>query len=218
MTYQAAIFDMDGLLLDTERLYIELCSQLARDRGYEIPKAAFLEAIGRDDRDACRIFHRHLGEDFPIEVIRSHMPEAIQRYVETKGAPIKLYATEILTQLHEAGIPIAIATSTAQDNARFRIQSAGWEALFETFAFGNEVQEGKPAPYIFLLAAQRLGADPSKCVVLEDSPYGIRAAHRAGMTPIWVPDLLTPEGFPEEAAMAHCIVPSLKEACEMILS
>ncbi len=217
MVYQAAIFDMDGLLLDTERLYIELGTQLGKDMGYSLPLSPFLESIGRDSRDAARIFLSYMGEDFPIDALRSQMRSRMSEAIRERGAPRKPYATEILTRLHEAGMPIAIATSTGRDEARFRIESAGWTGLFETFAFGDEVSHGKPEPDIFLLAASRLGAEPEHCVVLEDSPYGLRAARRAGMTSIWVPDLLTPESFPEDRANADFIVGSLREACDIIM-
>lgn len=218
MKYQAVIFDMDGLLLDTELLYIELCEELTAELGYPLPREAFIKCIGRDDRDSAVVFRSYAGEDFPAEYVRTEMVGRIQRAIEMRGAPTKPGATEILTRLHEAGIPTSIATSTYRDSAEFRIASAGWTGLFDTFTFGNEVKVGKPAPDVFLLAASRLGAEPSRCVVLEDSFNGLRAARAAGMTSVWVPDLLTAQTNPEIVPYADHIVKDLYEACELLFA
>lgn len=213
--YDAVLFDMDGLLLDTERLAIEAWIAVSREAGYELTMPVMLETLGRNEQDTRDIIVAHAGPDFPAAALKTAKRAAMRRRMEEEGMPTKPGADFILAALHEAGIPTALATSTDRERALWRLDRCGWTDLFAALAFGDEVPSGKPAPDIFLLAARRLGAQPRRCAVLEDSPGGLRAARAAGMTAIFIPDMKAPDD--ELTRLSHFIFPDLFSAARHIL-
>lgn len=216
--FRAVIFDMDGLLLDSERIAREAWKQAGMASGYEISDAVYLQVVGRTVPDAKRIFTTLLGADFPFEQVRQLRLQFGDDYIAEHGLPQKPGAEELLTMLGALGIPRAVATSTARDEAWRRLRLAGLAQHFGVLCGGDDILRGKPEPDLFLETAARLGVQPPECVVLEDSEYGLQAARHAGMTPILVPDLKPPN--PDTRALAHAVFASLhdvKAAMEAVL-
>jgi HAD superfamily hydrolase (TIGR01509 family) len=209
----AVIFDMDGLMLDTERPVIDLWLQAARSRNREISAETVLRTIGVDERTTRGIFRETYGEAFPYEAVREELSRLIHRHTETEGIPLKPGLLVMLDKLERLEIPFAVATSTKRESALRKLEQAGVRDRFSTLACGDEVSRGKPAPDIFLLAAERLGRFPASCVGFEDSPAGLQGLAAAGIRSVFIKDLLEP---PEETlAGVWRRYASLAEAAEL---
>jgi len=183
----AVIFDMDGLMLDTEVLYRQVWRQAASELGYVLSHESYLGFVGRRAADCHEVFRATFGTDFPLSHFLARGETLYQEHIHQYGVPRKTGLLELLDDLDERGTPKAVATSTERTNA---LKHLGPLAdRFNSITTGDEVQEGKPAPDIFLLAAERLQVPPPQCLVLEDSEAGIAAATTAGMPCIMVPDL-----------------------------
>lgn len=188
----AAIFDMDGLLFDTERLCCEAWRTVSAAAGHEIPESVFLACVGRNNRDTRELVMQACGPDFPYDDFNRDAREWMLARMSEKGPPEKPGIRTLFDFLRARNIPLALATSTGEKSARWMIERAGLTGYFSAFAFGSEVERGKPAPDIFLLAASRLGGVSAEaCVVFEDSPAGLKAAFEAGMAPVFVPDMVS---------------------------
>lgn len=189
---QAVIFDMDGLMLDTERLAPQAWSDAARAVGVDFDMAILPTMIGRNFAD-CRalVIERH-GPAFPTDELMGAWHTAYDAIVARDGIALKPGLLPLLEWLEGEAIPKGVATSTRRDRARAKLEQTGIAGRFAALTGGDEIARGKPAPDIFLLAAQRMGHAPAGIVVLEDSEPGVRAALAAGMTPIMVPDLAPP--------------------------
>jgi HAD superfamily hydrolase (TIGR01509 family) len=208
------IFDMDGLLLDTERIARIAWQETARRAGHEMPDALFALMIGRSKRDSGELMRARLGPDFEFEKIHAATALLFEEIVERDGLPLKAGARELLDHLAARQTPLAVATSTRNPVAARRLEQLGLLRYFSVLVTGDQVTHGKPAPDIYRLAAQRLGVDPAASFALEDSHAGIRSAHGAGLKVIMVPDLLPPT--PEIAALTHAIVPTLHAARDIL--
>jgi HAD superfamily hydrolase (TIGR01509 family) len=199
---------MDGLMLDTERLAIPAWQDAKDAVGVDFDMSLLDAMVGRNYQD-CRamILERH-GEAFPTDRLMEAWHVAYDAIVERDGIAIKHGLVELLDWLEDVGLPKAVATSTRRSRAIPKLASAGLASRFGALVGGDEVARGKPAPDIFLLAAERLGASPSSCLVLEDSAPGVRAALAAGMTPIMVPDRHAPP--PDILAADTLVLPTLE--------
>ena len=213
MSVTAVVFDMDGLMFDTERLARDAWRRAMAERGYELSDEVYLPAIGRTVDGACRHFAQALGPDLPIAEIEAAKAAYLLELLEP-APPMKPGLSALLDGLDELRLPTAVASSTARAEVERRLDSVGLLGRFAATAGGDEVARGKPAPELFLLACDRLGMQPSGCVVLEDSEAGVRAAAAAGMVPVIVPDLVQPS--PAALALASAVVPSLREALAVV--
>jgi HAD superfamily hydrolase (TIGR01509 family) len=213
LRYQAVIFDMDGLMLDTERIAMITCRRAAEDFGYVIADELYVQVIGHTVEDTCQIFCGALGADFPFDEIRKRRLAYTEEYIHRYGLPKKPGLIEVLELLQDCAVPKAVATSTRREEAWHRLSVADLLHCFDAIVGGDEVVHGKPAPDLFLLAADRLKITPAACIVLEDSEAGIRAARAAGMAPILVPDLKQPSD--EVKALAYRMYPSLHEVRDL---
>jgi HAD superfamily hydrolase (TIGR01509 family) len=217
MKFQAAIFDMDGLLLDSERIYGAAWADTAREMSIPLTQEMIHATIGMNAKVSEQYMKGCLGEDFDFHTFHEAARHLTYRRLEEEGIPLKPYAAEILQWLTSGGWRLALATSTREHVARHLLKSRGLIGYFDTLCFGSQVERGKPYPDIFLLAARRLGVKPEECVVLEDSPNGIAAAHAAGMTSLWIPDQITPQERPDTAQTADYLFASLEEAGQWLL-
>jgi len=192
---RAVVFDMDGLMLDTERLDRDLWRAAVRRRALDIPDSLHARLVGRRAVDAEAILRAHFGGAFPLEEIKAEVQVRWEAIAAGPGLPRKPGLEALLLHLEQARIPKAVATSTARGKALVSLGPLA--ARFQALACGDEVREGKPAPEIFELAARRLGLAVEDCLALEDSPAGVAAARSARMSVIMIPDLVAPAEPPE---------------------
>jgi len=209
----AVIFDMDGLMIDSERVSIACWAQAAHELALPLADDFWLRFVGLGDRDCERLLLQHIDAgQVPALFARCHdLYEARTQ----EGLPLRPGILDLLQLLHDHGIARAVATSTRQPRASRKLAAAGLLPFFEVVVTSSDVAHPKPAPDIYLLAAQKLGKDPARCLALEDSPAGIRAAVGAGMTAIQVPDLVHPDD--DLRALGHRIVDSLADAHTLLL-
>ena len=187
---KGAIFDMDGLLFDTERLFRDSWIEMAKQFG-QIPQPDFPAAVAGTSGEGMRdVIHRY----YPGVDARAFQEGCIARTAEIirQGPPEKPGMREILDFFQERGIRIAVASSSSREMILNNLHRAEIEFYFDVIVSGDEVSRGKPEPDIFLLAAQKLGCAPEDCYVFEDGLNGVRAGIAAGCTAIMIPDLFPP--------------------------
>lgn len=189
---RAVIFDMDGLMLDTEPLAARAWRDAAGALGIAFDHAVTPRLIGRNFADCQVLIRAHHGEAYPVDALMQGWHVAYDAIVAREGIAIKAGLLGLLDWLEDRDVAKAVATSTRRSRALAKLAQVALVERFATVVGGDEVARGKPAPDIFLAAAARLGVAPGDCVVLEDSEPGVRAALAGGMTPIMVPDLLPP--------------------------
>ena len=187
------IFDMDGLMTDTERLYIDLWCQILREQGMEEHREVVTRCIGMDHGKMRAYIKNTLGEDFDYLSVLGEVGKRSERYCRENGIPVKPGLYELLDYLDANGIPYAVATSSRGEGARSKLLKIGVLSRLHGLITGDMVEKGKPDPEIFVRAAQSLRLPPESCLVLEDSPHGILAAHGAGCLPMMIPDLWQPD-------------------------
>lgn len=203
----AVLFDMDGLMLDSERAITDCLAQAAGEGGHDLPHALWLSMVGTGSDECRRRLVERLGEA-PADALLDRAHALYDARVEA-GVPHRPGLVALLDWLQAQRLPRAVATSTERSLALRKLRTAGLLDRFDAVCSASEVASPKPAPDVYLLAAQRLGVAPAQCLVLEDSPTGVRAALAAGMTVIQVPDLLAPDA--QVRALGHRIVASLVE-------
>jgi len=216
MIYTAVIFDMDGVLIDSEPI-IRTAAQLA---AIEIDRAVtdqfYASVIGLPSVQVEAAFMHEFGDDFPLADYRLRFERCYRRVVESRGLAPKPGIPALLDALIACEIPIAVATSTRAENADAALAAAGLIDRLPVRVTGDQVQRGKPAPDIFLLAAGRIGVAPQYCVAVEDSDVGARAAVAAGMYTLLVPDLKSPSA--ELIGLVGDVYPSMPAAAARILN
>ena len=203
------IFDMDGLILDTERVARIAWQEAALLYGHTMSDILFATLIGRTHQASIELVREAFGPAFDFESASHKCNELFENYVEKNGLPVKPGVRELLEALAERKIPVAVATSTRDSNARLRLEQVGLLGYFSVLVGGNEVTHGKPEPDIYLEAIRRLGIDAAASYALEDSHAGVRSARAAGLNVIMVPDIVPPT--PEIAALTVLVAPSLDD-------
>jgi HAD superfamily hydrolase (TIGR01509 family) len=210
---QAVIFDMDGVLLDTEPISKRAWLRALEAWDATLSDEVYLRLVGRTVTDTTRILAEALRPDLPLPEVRARKDAIFEKIIAEEGIPLKPGAVALLDYLERESYPKAVASSTPKAGVLQRLAMTGLRERFPVIIGGDEVRRGKPSPDIFLAAAERLGIAPDGCWVLEDSEYGIAAAHAAGMTPIMIPDLKPPSA--ETAALAYRVLPSLADVQAM---
>ena len=207
MQYQAVVFDMDGVIFDTERLVIEFWKEVAKRHNIPNVEHTCIQCLGTNRVRTREIFLENYGADFPFDPYRAEVTELFNTHYKGVPLPTKPGVRELLSYLQEQDIKVGLASSTAQHLVRDEIGTAGLLPYFQTLVCGDMVEHSKPAPDIFLKACEILNADPTKSIAIEDSFNGIRSAHCAGMSPIMVPDQVQPTD--EIRTLAFHVMPSL---------
>lgn len=197
----AVICDMDGLLLDSERVSFVAMQRACSEIGLQFELEHYVELIGLPPKGSKAKLIDLFGNDFPYDLIRKQELRYKDEYVTTNGMPLRPGVVEFLETLSAKNIKLGVATSTFRDRAEHDLTITGLRHFFEKITCGDEVENGKPAPDIYLEAAKRLDVSPLECIVFEDSEAGIRAASAAGMKPVWIPDLK-----PASVELMHLVV------------
>jgi beta-phosphoglucomutase len=199
---KAVIFDLDGLILDSEIIYRKAWKQAAEDLGYCMNDEQYLRFLGLREVDCEMTLVETYGSSFPLTDFLIRSDKLSQEYLKKHGITIKPGVHELLNFLDARSIMTAIASSTGRDNILSALGSLA--GRFDVIVTGEDVTAGKPAPDILLLCARLLKAEPRDCVVLEDSGVGVQAAHAAGMPVIIVPDLSQPSAHTVAKAASVC--------------
>ena len=192
---RGVIFDMDGLMFDTERLATVLWNQVGDELRIDMTEE-FLDSFRGQNPTAIRnAFLQRFGREFDFDGCMGRKDELQHRYIEEKGVPLKEGLPELLEYLKGQDIRMAVATSTQQSLAEKMLKIAGVYEYFDAVAYGNKVKRSKPFPDIFQKAAEDLGVPMRECLVLEDSISGVQAGKAAGSYIIHIPDVVV---VPEE--------------------
>ncbi len=196
----AVIFDMDGLMFDTEKLG-ETCWEKAGEKfGYNISREIYKKVTGLNLAKSKEIFLKYHGKDFPFDIIRNERIRLANEKIISRGVPVKTGLFDLLDFLKSAKIKTGLASSTEKQRVYLLLDQSKTKDYFHAITCGDEVTKGKPDPEIFLTTCVKLRTEPERCIVLEDSVHGIEAAFRAGMLPIMVPDTIQPDDRIKEKA------------------
>lgn len=190
---KAVVFDMDGVLFDTEIVCMKAWMAVAGKNGMPDMEEVFPKCIGLNSNDSRQIVMKAYGEDFDYPRFRQEAADWFQAYMKENGLPIKPGVPEILRWLKDAGYTVGLASSTRSSSVFSHLEQSGFRDYFQTVVTGDMVEHSKPRPDIYLLACRALGVEPEQAYAIEDSPNGIRSAHAAGMRPIMVPDMIAPD-------------------------
>ncbi len=183
---------MDGVILDSEKLYVRFWCEAGRFYGYPLEEFHALSIRSMARPYAVERLKGFFGENFDYDSVRNKRVELMDAYVEKNGIDTKSGAEELLRYLKENGIKTALATATPADRAKRYLEMVGLLEYFDEVCSARMVKNGKPAPDIYLYAAERLKLNPAECIALEDSPNGIRSASAAGCKTVMIPDLDQP--------------------------
>lgn len=186
---KAILFDMDGVIFDTERIYLEDWTKVFEMYGYKMIKEIYISVMGTGREAVKKTFKNQFGQDLPIDKMYIDKDALLFEAIENNKIPLKNGAIEILDFLRDNGYKIALATSAKRERLEKQLQGACIKEKFDAIVCGDDVSNSKPNPEIFLKAAQKLLVEPKDCIVIEDSPAGIKAAYNAGMIGFHVEDL-----------------------------
>ncbi|TEV21007.1 HAD family hydrolase [Burkholderia cepacia] len=216
MTFSAALFDMDGLLVDSERTIMNTWIDVSNAHGVTLTTADYLQIVGRSFAEGQVILARLIGNPDTFDAVRTRVREQLAAPEPHPKFPLKPGAFALLDALAQAGIPCAVASSSASEVIRARLDAVGVLPFFRAIAGGDEVARGKPAPAVSRLAAERRAVPAHACVAFEDSDFGAQSAAGAGASVVTVPDLKAPT--PEIVALSLHVLASLDDALALVPS
>ena len=215
MSIKAVLFDMDGLMVDTESLATEAFIHSAKKQGYDMTKEETLLVLGFTTKSIYDFWGNYFKNS---DVSGKQLVDDHYKYIEnilfTTGPRKMPYIEELLKYLKESNYKVAVASSSNMNHIINNMEKTGLKKYIDEFASGAEVENGKPAPDVFLLAAERLGVKPEECLVLEDSKAGVIAGSAAGSKVIMVPDMFKPDDECREKA--YKIVGNLGEVIKLL--
>ncbi len=186
----AVIFDMDGVIFDSERLVLTCWEKLGEKYRIEGVREVFIPCIGTNEKKTREIVLAHYGEQFPYDEFRKEASRLFHEIADRDGLPVKKGVRELLQYLQEKEVLLGLASSTRLKTVAEELKQAGLYDYFRVVMGGDQLKNSKPEPDIYLMTCEKMGIPPEKGYAVEDSYNGIRAAYRAGMRPIMVPDML----------------------------
>lgn len=189
---ELVIFDMDGLMFDTEKLIFISWKESCKKYKQNISDDIFIESIGLSRKKTIEVYKKYYDVSFPYKGIVNETARIFENHIRSEGVPLKEGLLELLEYNKKKQLKMALATSTKRDRTELMLNLSGTVKYFDLAVCGDEIANGKPDPEIFLETAKRLNCRPENCIVLEDSKNGIIAANKAGMLPIMVPDIIKP--------------------------
>ena len=208
----AVIFDMDGVIFDSERLCLECWEQLAQEHGFVGMQKAFLKCTGTTVEETRRIMLEHFGEAFDYDGFARQASVLFHKIEEEQGLPMKPGVVELLEMLQKENIPVGLASSTRLQTVERQLKAAGIYDFFQVVIGGDQLKKSKPEPDIYLMACKEMKVSPENAYAIEDSFNGIRSACAAGMKAIMVPDLVAPdEEMKEKSTLIVTDLLQLKE-------
>ena len=209
MKYKAVIFDMDGVIFDSERLVLEGWQEIAAKYGIKGMEEVLPRCLGVNAQATREIFREYYGQDFPYDEYTKEASALFHSRYGNGKLPLKPGVKELLSYLKENGYLVGLASSTRQAIVEQEIRDAGLMPYFDNLVCGDMLKRSKPEPDIYLKACENLDVEPRMAVAVEDSYNGIRSAKRAGMVPVMVPDMVQPDE--EMRSLAHKICKDLFE-------
>lgn len=215
MKIKAVIFDMDGIIIDTEPLLAKYWCQAAREFGFPMEYSHALNLRSCSEKYASPYLKETFGKNFDYKTVRARRKELMNEDIEKNGLVKKKGVDELLDYLDGTKLIKAVATATDLERAEKYLRLIGLYHRFDTICCGSMVKNGKPDPDIYLLAAEKIGVAPQSCIALEDSPNGISSAHAAGMYPIMIPDLTQPDEELSKLLFKKC--DSLSEVRDVLI-
>ena len=215
MDIRGIVFDMDGLMFDTERLSVEGWKHAGRTLGVEVTTEMVTQTFGFDQKGTKQVWLQRLGQDEEKAERMYALRIAYQQdYIEHNGIPVKRGLRELLQYLKGKNYAITIASSSDEKKIRGYLEATGLSSYFGEIVGGNRIRRCKPYPDIYQLAAEVLRLPPGQCMALEDSIAGIRSAYAAGMVPVMIPDMAAPSE--EIRQMAYAVLSSLEEVAGLL--
>lgn len=189
----AVIFDMDGVLIDTEKYLVRYWVQAGREAGFDVRPEHGLLMRSLAGKFAGPLLKEIFGEDFDYPAVRARRKELMARHIAEHGLEKKPFVDETLDELRSMGIKTAVATATDRERAQKYLTQIGIRDKFDKIICADMVENGKPRPDIYLYACRQIGEVPQNCMAVEDSPNGVRSAAAAGLVTVMVPDLTQPD-------------------------
>lgn len=211
---KAVIFDMDGLMINSERVTFEGYVKVMAEKGYTITEEFYKKLLGKTLKTAYELFFQEYGNEFPMDEVLEQVHKYVADVFENDGVPLKKGLLELLQYLKSNNYLTIVATSSTRVRVDHILELANITQYFNDSICGDEVTHGKPNPEVFLRACQKLGVEPSEAIVLEDSEAGIQAASSANIPVICIPDMKYPE--PEYEKMTTQILNSLDQIIEYL--
>lgn len=195
---KAIIFDMDGLMIDSERVTFECYQERLKDMNLTMDEEFYKTLLGKPIKGIYQRFYDVYGNDFPIENVIQDVHQLMAERFETEGVPVKKGLVELLHYLKDNNYKTIVATSSNRDRVDKILAQAKITEFFDDSICGDEVTKGKPNPEVFLKSCQKLGVNVNEAIVLEDSEAGIQASYDANIKVICIPDMKYPEKQYEE--------------------
>ncbi|MFT8409976.1 MAG: HAD family phosphatase [Schleiferilactobacillus perolens] len=213
-TYNGVIFDMDGVLVDSERLYLKANLAAGEAQGLTLTAADYAPLAGTTNATARAFYQKYFPGDRAQEFLDDTYA-LVDEYVAAGDLRPKPGVAKLLETLQKAGIPLAVGSSNYHTMVHRFLAKIGITDRFSAIVTGDDVAHGKPAPDIFLAAAKALDIDPTRALVVEDSVNGIQAALNAEMTPVLIPDLRSAEQVVQEVGRPILVAPDLLHIAEL---
>ena len=196
--FKAIIFDMDGLMIDSERVTFECYQERLKDMNLTMDEEFYKTLLGKPIKGIYQRFYDVYGNDFPIQNVIQDVHQLMAERFETEGVPVKKGLVELLHYLKDNNYKTIVATSSNRDRVDKILAQAKITEFFDDSICGDEVTKGKPNPEVFLKSCQKLGVNVDEAIVLEDSEAGIQASYDANIKVICIPDMKYPEKQYEE--------------------